>query len=290
MSSIENIFDFFSRIPSLQFTVWDFLDICFVTFILYNGIKLIRETRAFQLIKGLLLLVVVYFLVYELNMQTSTYLFRQLFKNLFIIIIILFQQEIRHALEHMGTSFGALLKGNNGLNDKVVASINEITKAVDRMSESKTGALIVMEREVLLGNIIDTGTYIDAEISHELIGNIFYPKSPLHDGAAVIRGGKLCSAGCVLPLTKNPDLSSDLGTRHRAALGLSEECDAVVIVVSEETGAISIAVNGVFTRGINESELREKLLDSFSDTNAKKTFTDIILNKIKDTRKNEKAD
>lgn len=262
----ESIFDFFSKITSLNFGILDFIDICLVTFVLYNAIKLIRETRAFLLVKGLLLLGVVYFVIYQLQMQASLYIFRLVFQNLFIVLIILFQQEIRQVIERIGknnfSSLGNIFKsGHDDLADTVRDAIIEIAKAVQRMSDSKTGALIVMENEMLLGDIVRTGTPVDAKITHELIGNVFFPKSPLHDGAALVRNGRLLCAGCVLPLTKSEDISSDLGTRHRAALGISEQCDAMVIVVSEETGTVSIAFKGGLKRDVNEAQLREILSD-----------------------------
>ncbi len=266
MSFFDSIADFFSKVSSLNFGITDLLDICFVAFIIYNGIKLIRETRAFQLVKGLLLLGVGYLIVNLLKMEASSYIFEIVFKNIFIILVILFQQEIRQILEKVGTSkisgLTSFLKGNrSGKYETVSEAIIEISKAVQRMSDKKTGSLIVMEKELLLGDVIKNGTAVDAKVTHELVGNIFFPNSPLHDGAAIVRDGRLLCAGCVLPLSKNEEISSDLGTRHRAALGMSEQSDAIVIVTSEETGIISVAVGGELIRGITESELREKLID-----------------------------
>lgn len=277
MAFIENMADFFSKLPSLKFGIADALDIILVAFVLYNGIKLIRETRAFQLVKGLLFLGVVYFLITQIEMQASSYIFRFLFQNVFIILIILFQQEIRQIIERLGkskfSSLSILFKGSNSAkNETVSEAIIEIAKAVQRMGDSKTGSLIVMEKEMLLGDVIKTGKSIDANITHELIGNIFFPKSPLHDGAAIVRDGRLLCAGCVLPLTKNEEISSDLGTRHRAALGMSEQSDAMVVVTSEETGIISVAFKGELKRGLTEAELREMLinylLESSSDSDS----------------------
>ncbi len=270
MNVFENISDFFAKVMSLDFGITDFLDICLVTFLIYNGIKLIRETRAFQLVKGLIFLAFVYLLISVLEMQASSYVFGIVFQNIFIILIIIFQQEIRQVLEKVGkTRFSGLLwllKGNNSdKNAAVNESIIEIAKAVQRMSDSKIGSLIVFEKEMLLGDVLKTGKLVDAKVTHELIGNIFFPKSPLHDGAAVVRDGRLHSAGCVLPLTKREDVSSDLGTRHRAALGMSEQSDAMVVVSSEETGIISVAFQGNITRGLNESELREMLINYLTD-------------------------
>ncbi len=265
MTAIENIIDFFSKIPSLKFGITDFLDICLITFLIYNGIKLIRETRAFQLVKGLLLLGAAFVIISALEMQASSFVLSLVFQNIIIVLIVLFQQEIRQILEKVGNSrFSGLisfLKSNNSERKAVLSeSIIEIAKAVFRMSKTKTGSLIVMEKETLLGDVIKTGKPVDAQITHELIGNIFFPKSPLHDGAAVVREGRLHSAGCVLPLTRE-NVASDLGTRHRAALGMSEQSDAMIIVSSEETGIVSVAFKGNLTRGLNESELREMLMN-----------------------------
>ena len=269
MAAFENFSDFFSKLPSIKFSVADFLDICLVAFLIYHGIKLIREPRAMQLAKGLLLLGIGYLVVYQMEMQSSAYIFRIVFQNIFIVLIVLFQQEIRQVIERVGKSrFSAISSFfRNGREDDsvVISAVIEIAKAVQRMSDSHTGSLIVMEKDMLLGDVIKTGTSVDAFVSHELIGNIFFPNSPLHDGAAIVRNGRLLCAGCVLPLTKNDSISSDLGTRHRAALGMSEQSDAMVIVTSEETGVISIALKGKFTRNLTEAELREHMINYLID-------------------------
>ena len=278
MSIFEDFSEFFSKIPSLNPGISDILDVCFVAFILYNGIKLIRDTRAFQLVKGLLLLGILYLVINMLKMEASSYIFEFVFKNIFIILVILFQQEIRQIIEKVGTSrftsLSLLLKGNGDEKNKIVnESIIEISKAVQRMSDSKIGSLIVMEKELLLGDVIKTGTPVDAHVSHELVGNLFFPNSPLHDGAAVVRNGRLLCAGCVLPLTKSDKISSDLSTRHRAALGMSEQSDAIVIVTSEETGVISVAIGGELIRNLNEAQLREKLIDYIIDDGSERKIT-----------------
>lgn len=286
MAAFENISDFFAKLPSIKFSVADFLDICLVAFIIYHGIKLIRETRAMQLAKGLLLLAVGHLIVYQMQMQSSAYIFRIIFQNIFIVMIVLFQQEIRQVIERVGKSrFSAIssfFKSGRQDDSVVNSAVIEIAKAVERMSQSRTGSLIVMEKDMLLGDVIKTGTSVDAHITHELIGNVFFPNSPLHDGAAIVRNGRLLCAGCVLPLTKSDSISSDLGTRHRAALGMSEVSDAMVIVTSEETGIISIALKGKFTRNLTEAELREKMLDYLlgntndNEENEKETFKNIF--------------
>ncbi|MBR4726533.1 MAG: diadenylate cyclase CdaA [Clostridia bacterium] len=273
MPFLENISDFFAKVLSLSFAWYDVLDILLVAFVIYQGIKLIRETRAFQLVKGLLLLALIYAVVYIIGMQASSYLFQVVFKNIFIILVIIFQQEIRKIIEHLGknrvSGLANLLKGADALQIETEQdAIIEIAKAVQRMSDSKIGSLIVMERETPLGDVSRTGTQVDAVVTHELIGNLFFPNSPLHDGAAIIRDSRLVCAGCVLPLTHSEELSSDLGTRHRAAVGLSEVSDAVVVVTSEETGTISIAEGGRLLRDLTESSLREYLLNAMIETNA----------------------
>lgn len=249
-----------------DFALTDFLDICLVAFILYNVIKLIRETKAIQLAKGLLLFGVAYLAIYLLDMQASEYIFKKVFGEIIIVLIILFQPELRHMLETLGRR--SITKLNLfGIKDeaaerdeKIKSAVYAVCRACQDMSETNTGSLIVFERDTLLGDIIKSGTPVDAIVTRELIGNIFYHGAPLHDGAAVIRDGRVVSAGCVLPLTQKENLDTQLGTRHRAAIGMSEQGDAMVVVTSEETGTISVACRGELTRGLSESDLREKLV------------------------------
>lgn len=262
--------DFFNQIISVfsTFRFTDFLDIAMVTVIIYICVRIIRETRAMQLVKGIIFIAAIYLIVNLLNMEASSIIFKQIFGNIILIVAILFAPEIRNILEQIG-------KGTARKNFKtiihpgVAVEISEIQegieatiKACSNMSDSKTGALIVFENDTLLGNVIDSGTLINAKPSRALIENIFYPKTPLHDGALVIRNGRAYAAGCILPLTKK-DLNSKYGTRHRAAVGLSEESDAIVVVVSEETGAISYAKNGVLYHDISDGELRDVLMNTF---------------------------
>jgi len=247
-----------------DFRFWDFLDILLVAFVVYNVIKLIRETRAIQLTKGLLILGAAYLGVRALNMQASAYVLERLFTNLLLVLIILFHPEIRHVLENVGRSslpnwrkFG--LRDQEQRSQQLLAIAAAVTKAAQSMREKKIGSLIVFERSTLLGDVIQSGTVLDAALTAELVEVVFYPNAPLHDGAAVIRGDRLYAAGCVLPLTDNPDLPGELGTRHRAALGMSEQSDAVVLVVSEESGVISLAVKGALRRELSEAELRDLL-------------------------------
>lgn len=250
----------------LSFQWPDLLDIILVAFILYNALKFIRETRAFQLAKGIVLLGVVYLLITLLNMQASEYIFGRLFSDFIIVLIILFQPEIRHAVESVGSSKISGLKLLGGIrneqslrDEKLKSSIIAVCKACNEMSSKKIGALIVFENENMLGEIIKSGTLVDAQVSNELLCNIFFPMSPLHDGAAILREGRVHAAACILPLTQNTALSQQMGTRHRAAIGLAEQSDAAVVVVSEESGNISMAFKNRLERDLTESELFDKL-------------------------------
>jgi diadenylate cyclase len=220
------------------------------------------------LTKGLVLLGLGYFVISALNMKASTFILQRLFSSFIIVLIILYQPEIRHALENVGGSrfknFSILsgAKSENIRRDEATKdAINVVCRVCNDLSPKKIGAIIVFEKDILLGEVIKTGTLMDAVVTQELVANIFFPMSPLHDGAAIIRSGRIYAAGCILPLTENNSLSRDLGTRHRAALGLSEQSDAVIIIVSEETGCISAAYKGTLERDISYAVLREKLMN-----------------------------
>lgn len=270
---INRISDFSNRILSVfsTFSIFDFLDIVVVAIVIYICIRIIRETRAIQLAKGLIYLAVVYGVVNLLNMEASSFIFKSIFSNILIIAVVLFGPEIRHILEQVG--HGATTKSLKTIIHPGIAvelagisdSIEAVCKACSEMSDEKIGALICFENETLLGDVISTGTVLEAKATRELVENVFFPKSPLHDGAMVIRSGRVYAAGCILPLTKKT-VSSSLGTRHRAGIGLSEQCDAVVVIVSEETGAISVAKGGVLQRGISVGDLRDILTTEFVTT------------------------
>lgn len=273
-----NLTDIFSRLQALFSSyhfVIDTIDILLVTLLVYKIIKFMSESRALHVIKGIVLLLVAYFIINLLDMQASTYIFRMVMNNFIIIVIILFAPELRHALESMGRSRFSILRilGFNRANAAYAQNkhaMHEICKACIDMSNKKIGALIVIERDVTLNDIVSSGTEVDAKVSKELVGSLFFPNSPLHDGAAVIRDGRVCAAGCILPLTQNNNISSELGTRHRASIGLSEQCDAVVVVVSEETGKISIAHKGKLEREISDGELLGRLTEYFAPVDFKK--------------------
>lgn len=241
----------------------DAFDIVVVTLILYFIIKLFRQTRAIHLIKGLALMGVIYFIVGALDLSTSSYLFSLFFRDIVIILVLLFQTEIRHAIEIFGRGdFKRFSLFSSKNRDATVEELRNsagcIVKAVTNMSEKKVGALIVLEGKSPLGEIISTGTVVDSAITVPMIENIFFPKAPLHDGAMVIIDNRIHSAGCILPLTQN-EMSRDLGTRHRAAVGMSENSDAMVIVVSEETGTVSVSYKSTLNRCISSGELLESV-------------------------------
>ena len=250
---------------SFQFK--DAVDIFIVALLIYGIIKLVRETRAGQLVKGLLLIVVLFVVSHYLELLMVSKLLNYFFTFAFVAILILFQPEIRKALEQMGRnkmgrSLVDVVAGNRERDQEKIQmrkSINAVVEGISILQQLKMGALIVFERETKLGEVIATGTQINCEPTGQIVGNIFFNKAPLHDGAMVVRSGMIHAAGCILPLTKNPAVAAELGTRHRAALGISEESDGVAVVVSEETGNISIAVNGVLTRNYTKDTLREAL-------------------------------
>ena len=249
--------------------VWDILDIVIVAVLIYQVIKLIRETRAMQLAKGLILLLLLYFVAYNLNMKTVRFIMQNVVATIsvgIIAVIVVFQPELRRMLEHVAQTklnkfniFQSSPEKDSELMAVWSSSISTIAHACEHLSKTKTGALIVFERETKLGEIIKTGTVVDAQPSDELIGNLFFVNSPLHDGAMIIRDGRICASGCFLPLSQNYTISKEMGTRHRAALGMSENSDAVVVVVSEETGTISIAQGGVIERNFTIPQLEKRL-------------------------------
>lgn len=248
-------------------TVADIIDMVILSYLLYKGIKLVRETRAQQLLKGILLIVIAYFIAKLGELKTISFLLENFFKWGVLALFILFQPELRRMLEKMGRSkmsrIGFSPFGNDTEELNIIKwknAINTISEAASELSATATGALIVIERQTKLGEQIDTGTIIKATPSVALFGNIFYPNTPLHDGAVIIRDGMILAAGCFLPKPQKEELINKLlGSRHRAAIGMSENSDALVIVVSEETGTISVAENGELTRGFTKDSLQKLL-------------------------------
>lgn len=261
--------EIFNSILSIIKTIQlrDIVDILAIALLIFGLFKLIQETRAVQLLKGVIMLLIVYFLSSLFGLVMLSSLLRTFFEAAVVVIAIIFQPEIRKALEQMGRNntykkyIKIFTKHHKGDEWKkaVEKSIVDAADTAVLFSRSKTGALLVFERETMLSDIAATGTIIDAETSVALFGNIFFNKAPLHDGASIIRDGKLFAAGCILPLTSNRNVDINLGTRHRAGLGISEQSDAVVLIVSEETGVISLAVNGILLREFTREELIKKL-------------------------------
>lgn len=252
---------FWATLRSFQFK--DIIDIVIITLILYYLFKLLRQSRAGQLIKGVVVLLVVYAISGIAQLTMVNYILSSIFQFSAIIIIIIFQPELRQGLERLGRSnitLKNIVNTSQTTESPTMKAISDVADSCAVFSKSKTGALIVFERESMLSEIAGTGTYINSDTSPALIGNIFFNKAPLHDGACIIRNGHILAAGCILPLTNSLNVSQSLGTRHRAAIGLSEECDAVVVVVSEETGSISIALNGLLTRDYTRNTLYDELV------------------------------
>lgn len=266
MSVIVNFFEtLWIRIVTLIQSINVFtslLDILLVAVAIYGLICLLRDSRAEQLSKGLLLLAVVFLASSVFKLTTLHYLLGMLFENALILIVVIFQPEIRRALEQTGNSRFGFLRALGEDREKLAKAwkkaIAATCEAVVGLQNQRMGALIVFERQTKLGDIVTTGTVVEAEPSAELIGNIFFKNTPLHDGAMIVREGRIAAAGCILPLTE-VQIGTSMGTRHRAAVGMSENSDAVVVVVSEETGLISIAVDGTLRRNFTPEELKSEL-------------------------------
>lgn len=264
LDSLSNLFDaFISIIKSI--TVFDILDIAILSFLLYKGIQIARETRAGQLVKGIILLIACYFIADFFELKAMTYILQTFFSWGFLAIVILFQPELRRILEKMGRTKVVSLYSLNPMDSNGIAGawencINAICESAESLSSTKTGALIVCERMTKLGEQIDTGTILNCTPSVAVFGNIFFPNTPLHDGAVIIRDGMILAAGCFLPKPQKEEfINKQLGSRHRAAIGISEVSDALVVVVSEETGNISVAEDGVLTRGYHKESLKKLL-------------------------------
>ncbi len=253
---------------TLPIEFWDVLDIAVLTVLIYKGITLVKETRAGGLIRGIVVIFIAYFIMDFVGMNAMAYLLNQIFEIGLLAVVVLFQPELRRSLEKMGHSKVSKLPVFSSLTadtadimaQKWSTAIEAICDACEDLSSTTTGALIVIEQESKLGEQIDTGTVLNALPSKEVFGNIFYPKTPLHDGAVIMRDGIILAAACFLPKPqKEETINKALGSRHRAAIGMSENSDAIIIVVSEETGTISVAENGELTRGYTRDSLKKFL-------------------------------
>ncbi len=249
----------------------DIIDILIVAYLIYKAIWFVRKTNSYNLAKGIFVFLLVMLLSDLFGLKMISFMLRKAAELGLIALVILFQPELRRLLERMGSGFFSMRGERGTLIDSAIA---HTVLACTEMSDSRTGALIIFERNVSLNEIMSTGTIINADTNAELIKNIFFNKAPLHDGALIIRAGRIAAAGCVLPLTKSTNLSKDLGMRHRAGIGLSEQSDAVVVIVSEETGAISLAIDGMLKRHLNAAALTELLHKELVVDEEKMTWKD----------------
>ncbi len=275
---MNNFQDFFSHAVKqfLTLELVDIIDIALVAFMIFFIIRFISDKRAGKLAMGICMVLFLVIISYIFQMNAINFIFSNIMQAGIILIVVLFQAEIRSALEKIGGAGQDLTKlpvskeHKNSKNKSAVA-LDTLCKAVQELAQDYTGALIVMERDTPLGDVISKGSYVGADIGVEIIKNIFFNKAPLHDGAMIIRNFRIHSAGCILPLTEKTDINQNLGTRHRAAVGMSENSDAVVIVVSEETGTISLAVDGKLRRNYDYNSLKKTLEKYLYDDNGKKT-------------------
>lgn len=258
MSFLENI------ITSLMLIrVTDIIDIAIIAFVIYKLFSLLRNTRAEQVLKGLIFVLFFASIADMLNLNTVSWVMNQFLTVALVFIIVVFQPELRSALERLGRG-RSLFSSDKIQRDE--RSINELVSAMSSLSRQKIGALVVLEREVGLSDIIESGTKLDSDISSELLINIFIPNTPLHDGAVIIRKNTIAAAACYLPLSSSNTIAKELGTRHRAAIGISEKSDCLVVIVSEETGSISVAENGKINRYFDEESLKIRLKNELVNT------------------------
>jgi len=265
MAELKRLWNgFVEMFKSVEFSpINDTIDILLVTVIIYFVFKFLRDRRAGKLAAGVVLFLIMLVISDMFEMRALNFLLKSVTQAGLVALLIVFQPELRSALEKMGTGSIKNIKAMFSSNSvkELMAGINEICQAAESLSATKTGALIVFEGETKLGDIITTGTVMNAEISSMLIGNVFYNKAPMHDGALLVRDNRLYAAGCFLPLTQNTDIMKELGTRHRAGIGITEVSDAVVVIVSEETGIISVAKDGKLERGLSSTALKKMLID-----------------------------
>ena len=284
MEAVKDVFvTALNGIKTMSFT--DFLDVIIVAYLIYKVIGFVRKTNSYNLAKGVVFILIALWLSYIFQLTMINFLLRRTVELGLIALLILFQPELRRLLERMGRGFGSNRSVSNPVMEDAIA---QTVLACTEMSASHTGALLIFERKERLNSIMTTGTVINSDVSAELIKNLFYNKAPLHDGAVVIREGRIAAAGCVLPLTQSTNLSKELGMRHRAGIGLSEQSDAVVIIVSEETGSISGALEGMLKRHLNGSTLEKLLHSELVQTEENTSRTSKLLRGIRKRFKGEK--
>lgn len=253
----------------VTFQVWDAVDIIIVAFLFYWIIRLFKNTSGIQILRGIILILIVSQVAALLNLHVLNYIFSSALQLGIIALVIVFQPDLRNMLEKLGRrgfKFRGMFKQDKSGNADLIRTAKFITDACVHMSGQKTGALIVLQLQTQLGDIINTGTVLNADVSSEILENLFFHNSPLHDGAVIVAGNKILAAGCVLPLSKNDLLSKELGTRHRAGVGITETCDALSIIVSEENGAISVAEGGMLKRHLNAETLQRIVENALTQT------------------------
>lgn len=280
---------FLQPLSSYVYMGWmDIIDIIIVSYVIYKAISLLKETRAQTLLKGILILLVIMQVSGWMQLNTINYILRNTMQVGVLALIILFQPELRRILDKVGRSNLGIFKSDEKSGDTVsLETIKSIAETADSLSRTKTGALMVILRQTKLGEVISTGTPIDAQVSPQLLKNLFFPKSPLHDGAVIIDSGRVVAAGCYLPLTDDISLSKELGTRHRAGIGISETADCVVVIVSEETGKISLALNGNLTRNLSGESLGKWLEKLLIPQTSKTIPAKKIIGKVRDSWKKD---
>ena len=244
-----------------QFNIWAAVDILIIAFIIYHILLLIRGTRAAQMLTGILIVIATFLLSSIVPLTTLNWVMNKFYSSFIIIIIILFQDDIRHVLSRMGKK--SFIQGSDNLSSSQI--LDEITRAAAALATKHIGALIVLERNIILSRYVEVGTLLDARVSKELLLSLFHPSSPVHDGAAIIQRGRISAAGCFLPLTRDENLDPNWGTRHRAAIGISQETDAIVVLVSEEGASISLVVDGKVSRRMDPKDLRKSLTELLAE-------------------------
>ncbi|MBR0350726.1 MAG: diadenylate cyclase CdaA [Clostridia bacterium] len=287
----ENIVEYFKTLQESPIKMITFIiDIAIVLFLLYYAIKIARGSRAWQLIKGMALLIIVTFLSGLFNFKILNSILTGIMNWGVIAIIVIFQPELRRGLEQLGTNKLTKFFGiDKDVATKTKEDIYKIVIAASELAKNKTGALIVIERDIAIKDIIQNGVLMDADVSPQLLVNIFEPKTPLHDGAVIISQNKIAAAACVLPLADDKDIAKELGTRHRAAIGISKESDSIVVVVSEETGKISVAKDGTLIADVREDVLKKILISNVITKRfaVEKKIRKIHKNKVQDDKTNE---
>lgn len=291
---MDGVIDFITNYVRM-IKITDVLDMLLVAFIVYKLITFMSKSASARVIRGVIVLLAAMWLSSILELNVVNYLLGNAMEFGVLVLVILFQPELRRFLERVGSSEFMNIFGRAGVTREMETAINQTISACVDLSKTKTGALIIFERRTKLDDTIKTGTLINADMQAELIKNIFYPKTPLHDGAVIVRNGKIAAAGCILPNSSNPNISKELGTRHRAGIGMSEVSDAIVIIVSEETGSISIAIDGMLKRHLApdtfEKILKNELMPDTSENTGKinsiKSFRQKVRGKIYD-KENDK--